>query len=102
MQMPPFVRMNIGAGNNKSLELRINLHLFRAGLMKQKNILVVHISLETEIKPDMERSPTNLLITLRGIINTAVQRRFPEYEVEIGRLEGHWPDSEKEFPPTEL
>jgi hypothetical protein len=69
--------------------------------MGQQKILVVHISLESEIKPDMERSPTRLLNTLQSIINTTVQRRFPEYEVEIGKLEGHWPDSETEFPTVE-
>ncbi|KKN67680.1 hypothetical protein LCGC14_0459390 [marine sediment metagenome] len=66
--------------------------------MERRQKLLVHISLESKVKPDMERSPSKVLSTLENIINRAVQVRFPEYDVEIGRLEGNWPDSEEEFP----
>jgi len=68
--------------------------------MSTNKVLTVNISLETDIKPD-ERSPVHLLITLRNLINKVIQQRFPGYEVEIGKLEGDWPDSDAEFPPTE-
>ncbi len=70
-------------------------------MVRLKTTLLMHISLESKVKPEMERSPTRLLRTLESIINTAVQVRFPEYDVEIGRLEGNWPDSEKEFPTVD-
>lgn len=60
--------------------------------------LKVHITLESEVKPAMERSAAKVLGTLNSIINHAVQVRFPEYDVEVGSLSGDWPDSDKEFP----
>ncbi|MHA2067981.1 MAG: hypothetical protein ACXABY_26770 [Candidatus Thorarchaeota archaeon] len=66
--------------------------------MVRRKTLKVHITLESEVKPEMERSPSKVCRTLQEIINSAVQARFPEYDVEIGKLEGKWPDSEKEFP----
>ena len=62
-----------------------------------KNKLLVHITLESPMKPEMERSPSRVIKSIQNIITQAVQLRFPEYDVQIGRLEGQWPDSDKEF-----
>lgn len=69
--------------------------------MKKHEKLIVNISLESRVKPEMERSPSKLLRTLESIINAAIQCRFPEFDVEIGKLEGNWPNSDKEFPTVD-
>lgn len=62
------------------------------------NKLCLDITISCQSKPDRELSPTNLINTLEDIINKAFQARFPEYEVEIIKLNADWPDSKKEFP----
>lgn len=64
----------------------------------ERGKLKVHITLESKVKPHMERSASKVRRTLQNIINSAVQARFPEFDVEVGTLSGDWPDSDKEFP----
>jgi hypothetical protein len=60
--------------------------------------LIVHIKLESKKEPERTLNSVNVKGTLESIICSAVQSRFPEYDVELGSLEADWPDSEKNFP----
>ncbi len=66
--------------------------------MANYETLKVHIKLESRKEPDRGLSPSTLCGTLQDIIRSAVQTRFPEYEVEVASLEAEWPGSDKEFP----
>ncbi len=62
--------------------------------MSKKDKLYVHIKLEASKAPDMERSSINV----RGTLESIIQYRFPEYDVEVATLEADWPGSDKNFP----
>lgn len=56
--------------------------------------LYVHIKLKSAEQPDFERSPASV----RGTLQSIIQCRFPEYDVEVNILEADWPGSDKTFP----
>lgn len=65
---------------------------------KPTRTLQLDIKLHSTVKPDREISPVALVGTLEELITIAFRARFPEYQIEINKLEADWPGAEDDFP----
>ena len=64
--------------------------------------LEIDIVLNAKKAPGRDISTNKLVRTLEDIINSALQARFPEFNVEVRSMKANWPGAPENFSEYDL